>query len=350
MTPTISLTTSQRDDLLRIYRKDPDPETRFRAHILLLLAEGRPWSDIQAALFCSSRTIDRWLKRFQAEGVDGLAGRKRGRPFRFGLGWVAVVVAWVTTQTPRDFGFLRSRWACATVVLLLHEKYDLTVSRETVRRWLRRGDLVYRRPRPVLGPTDPERQKKLDALRALLANLPADETVVWQDEVEVHTNPKIGRMWMLKGQQAEVETPGTNKKRYISGSIHWRTGQVFVTEAAPKQGRNAALFIRHLEDLRRRLRRYRKIHVICDNAKSHTGLEVIEYLWDHEDRIEVHLLPSYAPDLNPIERVWWVLHEHITRNHRCKSLEELLELVFAWLEERNPFRVEDSEYRIPKAA
>jgi transposase len=279
MTPTIYLTTSQRDDLLRTYRKDPDPETRFRAHIILLLAEGRPWSDIQAALFCSSRTIDRWLKRFQAEGVDGLAGRKRGRPFRFGLGWVAVVVAWVTTQTPRDFGFLRSRWACATVVLLLHEKSDLTVSRETVRRWLRRGDLVYRRPRPVLGPTDPERQKKLDALRVLLANLPADETVVWQDEVEVHTNPKIGRMWMLKGEQAEVETPGTNKKRYISGSIHWRTGQVFVTEAAPKQGRNAALFIRHLEDLRHRLRRYRKIHVICDNAKSHTGLEVIEYLW-----------------------------------------------------------------------
>jgi putative transposase len=53
---------------------------------------------------------------------------------------------------------------------------------------------------------------------------------------------------------------------------------VFLTEAAPKQGRNAALFLRHLEDLRRRWRRYRKIHLICDNAKSHTSLEVIEYL------------------------------------------------------------------------
>jgi putative transposase len=44
------------------------------------------------------------------------------------------------------------------------------------------------------------------------------------------------------------------------------------------------------------------------------------------------------------------LHEHVTRNHRCKSLEELLEMVFAWLEERTPFTVEDSEYQVARAA
>jgi putative transposase len=346
----LTLTTSQRDELLQTYRKDPDPELRTRAHIILLLADGHRWDTIVAVLFCSSRTVDRWLKRFEADGIEGLTGTKRGRPFRFGIGWVAVVVAWVTAKAPRDFGFLRSRWACATVALLLRERYDLTVSRETVRRWLRRGDLVYRRPRPVLGPTDPERRAKLDELRALLASLPDDETVVWQDEVEVHTNPKIGRMWMFKGRQAEVETPGTNKKRHISGSIHWRTGAVFLTEAAPQQGRNAALFIEHLDDLRRRLRRYKKVHVICDDAKFHTSRAVIEYLWKHDGRIEVHLLPNYSPDLNPIERVWWVLHEHVTRNHRCKSLEELLGMVFAWLEERTPFTVEDSKYEVAKAA
>ena len=74
---------------------------------------------------------------------------------------------------------------------------------------------------------------------------------------------------------------------------------MFVTEAAPKQGRDGALFIKHLDDLRRRLRRYKKIHVICDNAGFHTSHEVIEYLWEHEGRIEVHLLPSYSPGLQP---------------------------------------------------
>src|SRR5512143_3075413 len=151
-----SLTTKQRDELLQIYRKDTDPELRFRAHIILLLAEGHTWDTIEALLFCSSRTLDRWKKRFEAQGIEGLTGRKRGRPFRFGLSWVAVVVAWVTQHTPREFGFLRSRWACATIVLLLRQEHGLSVSRETVRRWLHRGNLVYRRPRPTVGPTDPE--------------------------------------------------------------------------------------------------------------------------------------------------------------------------------------------------
>ena len=227
MTPSIVLTPDQRQDLLDRYRKDPDPEVRFHAHILLLLADGHTWTTVATLLFCSSRTIDRWVKRYHQEGIDGLTGKKRGRPFRFGLEWLALVVSWVTQKTPRDFGFLRSRWCCATLVLLLHERHDLVVSQETVRRWLRRSHVVYRRPRPVVGPTDPERETKMAKLRKLVAELSEDETLVWQDEVEIHTNPKIGRMWMLKGQQATVATPGTNRKRHLSGSIHWRTGQVF---------------------------------------------------------------------------------------------------------------------------
>jgi putative transposase len=305
----LSLTTAQRDERLQVYRKDPDPELRFRAHLILLLAGGYTWDIIEAMLFCSSRTLDRWRKRFEAEGIEGLTGRKRGRSFLLGLGWIAVLVTWVTTQAPRDFGSLRSRWSCALLALLLHDRHGVEVSRETVRRGLHRGHLVYRRPRPTLKPDEPERQAKLAELRALLEGLPDDETAVGQDEVEIHTNPKIGRMGMLKGQQAKVETPGTNKKRHLSGSIHWRTGQVFVTEAAPKQGRNGALFIKHLDDLQRKRRRDRKIHVLCDNAGGHTSLEMIQYLWKWEGRIEVHLLPSYSPDLNPIERVWWHLHE-----------------------------------------
>jgi hypothetical protein len=79
--------------------------------------------------------------------------------------------------------------------------------------------------------------------------------------VDINTNPKIGSMWMTKGRQATGETRGNNEKRYLSGSIHWRTGQVFVTQGAEKQGRDTPLFLAHLDELRSRLRRYKKIHV-----------------------------------------------------------------------------------------
>jgi len=82
-------------------------------------------------------------------------------------------------------------------------------------------------------PTRSEKPK-LNQLRELIAGLPEDETVVFRDEVDLNTNPKIGSMGMVKGHQAKVETPGNNEKRYLSGSIPWRTGPVFLTEGAPR--------------------------------------------------------------------------------------------------------------------
>jgi putative transposase len=352
MDGSVSLGRAERKRLLDLYRRSPVPAVRLRSHIVLLLAEGLSWAMITTVLFCSTRTIARWKRRFEQGGVDALLEETRGRP---GLPEriIAGVITWVTDRVPGDFGFLRSRWTCGTVVLLLIEMSHLKVSPETVRRWLHREGLVWRRPRPVLKPKDPERKKKLRRLRRLLRKLRPDEIAVFQDEVDVNTNPKIGSMWMYRGQQAEVETPGTNDKRYLAGSLNWQTGDMILTEGLPREGRSSALFVRHLEELRCRLRRYRRIHVVCDNAIFHDPERcgrVREYLRQHGDRIVLHFLPKWSPDTNPIERVWWKLHEQITRNHRCQKMEDLLDLVFKWLEERTPFEVERQVYEPRRAA
>jgi transposase len=177
----------------------------------------------------------------------------------------------------------------------------------------------------------------------VITHLPADETVVFQDEVDVHLNPKIGSCWMVRGQQAEVVTPGNNDKRHLAGSLHWRTGQLLLS--APSRQRNAVLFLEHLDDLRRKLRSYTKIYVICDNARFHKCRAVDKYLarWGH--RIELHFLPKYAPETNPIERVWWHLHETITRNHRCQSIDELLGQVYDWVHCNRSFFLQTASFR-----
>jgi len=175
-------------------------------------------------------------------------------------------------------------------------------------------------------------------------------SAVFQDEVDLNLNPDIGCMWMERGRQAQVVTPGTNVKRYLSGSMSWRTGELVVTEGTR---RNAELFVRHLDDLRRRFRYCRRIHVVCDNARFHTiaGSRVVRrYLAEHGDRVVLHYLPAYSPQDNPIERVWWHLHEEITRNHRCAEIGELLDLTLAWLDERGPFKIEGRMYERLRAA
>src|SRR5262245_61779380 len=244
---SIVLSPVERQGLLDLYRGATDPGVRLRAHILLLLDIGYTWATVSAVLFCSVSTISRWKQRFEAEGVDCVLGRPRGRR-RSGVHiWASLVVRWVLTLSPADFRFARSRWSCEAVAVVLREDYRVWVGRETVRLWLRSAGLVWRRPRPVIRPRDPGREQKLRALRALLSGLPPDETAVFMDEVDVNLNPKVGCQWMRRGQQAAVETPGTNEKRYLAGSIHWRTGRVFLTEGRPKEGRSAALFLRHLD-------------------------------------------------------------------------------------------------------
>jgi transposase len=346
MDGSIVLRASQRKLLLETYRKAADPHLRLRAHILLLLAAGQSWLTISLVLFCSTATISRWKKRFDRGGIEAVLNpvASPGRRPTLWKGWVAVVVGWVNQFRPLDFGYVRSRWCCATVVLVLWNVHHVNVSAETVRRWLHKQQMVWRRPRPVLERKDPSQSRKLREIRRVLSDLDPHDVAFFQDEVDINTNPKIGCMWMERGKQAELPTPGDNAKRYLSGSMDWRTGKLVVTEGGK---RNADLFLAHLDDLRRRYRGYRKIHVICDNARFHHPercKKVQEYLRKWAHRIELHYLPLYAPETNPIERVWWHLHDQITRNHSCFDITQLVHMAMNWLEDSSPFQIEGHVY------
>src|SRR5262249_5599719 len=178
---------------------------------LLLLNDGFSWSVIVSVLLTSTSTINRWRQRYLTGGLPAvLPPAASRRPWS--QWWIALGVHWVTERSARGFRFYRSRGTCATVVALVKEEPTIVVSRETVRRWLHQENLVWRRPRPILGPKDPQRPEKLRRIRALLRDLQADEVAVFEDEVDINTNPKIGSMWMRRGQQATVLTPGTNTK------------------------------------------------------------------------------------------------------------------------------------------
>ncbi|WP_437194495.1 transposase [Planctomicrobium sp. SH527] len=122
---------------------------------------------------------------------------------------------------------------------------------------------------------------------------------IFQDEVDLNLNPKIGSMWMKKGQQAEVVTPGNNRKCHVAGSLIWGTGTLLVSP--PRWRRNTVQFLAHLDTLRFRLRSCRKIHVICDNAKFHDSHAVKADLQKWRLRVEIHFLPKCAPQTNPNE-------------------------------------------------
>jgi len=326
MDGSIELSVEQRKVLLAAYRQGKDARAARRAHLVLLVAEGWSYREVRAITFASYDLIRDCIRAFQQGGSEAVL-RDQTQAAAVPR-WLLAVQRWLQTKTPQDFGYFRSRWSCAALAETLAWETGIRLSSETIRRGLARLGWVWRRPRPIVGLTDPQHDQKIQVIRDLLSTLPENETALFQDEVDVNLNPKIGSCWMRRGQQAEVRTPGNNEKRHVAGSLHWRTGTLLVSQ--PGKRRNTELFLEHLDELRRSLRSYRKIHVICDNAAFHQSRAVKQYLARWRDRIAIHFLPKYAPESNPVERVWWHFHETITRNHRCRSLQELLDLSYDW--------------------
>ena len=220
MDGSVRISKADRKRYLAVVKSD---QRVTRVVILMLLSQGITWQVIQRSLSTSAATIAR-VKAWHVDGgADRVLAERRGQRADSG-GCVGAFLRWVIARcTPEMFGYLRTGWTCDLLSKLMQSMIGVRWSRETVRRWLHRAGLVWRRPRPVVGPSDPQKRGILQRIKRLLKDLPATQTAVFQDEVDLNLNPEIGSMWQAKGQQTEIVTPGNNVKRYLSGSLDWRS-------------------------------------------------------------------------------------------------------------------------------
>lgn len=182
------------------------------------------------------------------------------------------------------------------------------------------------RPRPTVGcPWSAGRKnRRLRSIRNFLATLPSGHVAVYADEVDVHLNPKLGLDWMGYGQQKVVLTPGQNEKRYVPGALNRATGELTWVEG---QRKNSVLFIALLPRLLTVYADAPVIHVILDNYRIHTSRITQRALAAFDGRIVLHFLAPYCPNEDRIERLRQDLHAAVTRNHRCRTMSELMQQV-----------------------
>ena len=125
---------------------------------------------------------------------------------------------------PRAYGWFRTRWSCATLALTLQATRGITVSAETMRRWLHEIGWVWKRPKLAAKDNDLHRVARLARIRYIFEQLKRCEAMVFADELDSHLLPKIGAAWMPQGTQMAVMTPGTNEKHYLAGALELSTG------------------------------------------------------------------------------------------------------------------------------
>jgi transposase len=125
--------------------------------MVLLSAEQRlKVPQIAAIVRESEATVLRWLKRYRAEGLEGLHDAPRpGRPSPMTAVYKAELLTAVRRR-PRSLGLPFSLWTLQRLVDYLAEETGIRVSDETVRRALKHADIVLSRPQHKISSPDPE--------------------------------------------------------------------------------------------------------------------------------------------------------------------------------------------------
>jgi transposase len=332
----ITIASQERTSLIVEMKRESKPSRRLRMHIALLASEGLSPTEIARVLFCSRTTVYAVVGRFLREGHAAFDDRQaRGPRPLLGNEANERVERLLEEDPPTSHGWLRSRWSCKLLSLQLLRERLAFASRETVRRALH--GLEYRWRRPLSVPPEKDSDEQIEEKHARLEDvlqMTEEAGSFFPDETKLETNPKVGLCWMREGKQRPLRTPGTNRKVWISGALNFKTGRLHWVSGERTDGE---LFIKLLDKLRRTYRCHKELHLAVDNDGSHLSKRVEEYMEDSGGRVRLHRLPSWSPESNPVELVWWSLHEAVSRNHECRGLDDLVELAEGYLEERQPF-------------
>jgi transposase len=78
------------------------------------------------------------------------------------------------------------------------------------------------------------------------------------------------------------------------------------------------------------------IHLFLDNARYHHAKLVREWLGRPGCRIKLHFIPAYCPHLDPIERLWGLMHRHVTHNTCHATFKQFSEAVLTFLRREVP--------------
>jgi transposase len=315
-------------------------------HILLLCAAQRSPTEIAAVLFCSRSSVYRVVQAYRAGQWESWAeeegsGEKGLRPRPVLSPALKRSVLGILKSAPQLCGWCRTRWSCATVALELFVRRRVTVSGETVRRWLHELGWEWKRAKLRAKDDDPERVEKLARIRLAFEQLRAGAALFFADELDINLLPKVGYQWMPKGEQVEVLTPGTNEKRYLAGALDMTTGKVTHCVWYRKQ---TGLFLELLDTLDRAhpAPLFTQLTVVVDNAKLHKAKKVQQWLAAHP-RFALLYLPTYCPDANPIERAFGDVHDKCTRNHTRQRMWHLVRDVKQHLHVNGPWQYALSE-------
>ena len=298
-----------------------------RANALVLLDVGYSFEQVADVLLLDDGTIRTWHKMFVAGGLEGLA--------RFEAGGSASQMsgeqqdqlkAWVTAALPRSTRQIGA-W--------IEQQFGLVYAgRSGLIALLNRLGLDYHKPEVIGRKLDEDKQRGfIMAYEKLLNLLPNNEPVLFVDAVHPTHAARPAGCWAPRQQKLAIEQTSGRQRINIHGAVDLETGQTRMIEALTI---DATSTIRLLESIEAMYPSLTLCHVFLDNARYHHARLVRAWLERPGCRIKLHFIPPYCPHLNPIERLWGVMHKHVTHNKCYATCTQFASATLGFLREQVP--------------
>jgi transposase len=297
-----------RRDLLELMR-DGSAAHRLtrRANALLLLDDGMSCEAVAKVLFLDDDTIRTWHRLYEQDGIEGLASfGYEGGCCRLSDEQQEQLKAWITQTLPRT-----TREIGAWIEQEFGIEYQ---GRSGLIALLHRLGMEHRQPKSISRKLDPAKQAAfIKAYNALLNQLSADEAVLFADAVHPTHGARPVGCWAPKDVPVAITQSSGRDRLNVHGAIDLETGKTRMLDVPVVDAKSTIMLLMAIEAMYPGLR---LIHVFLDNARYHHAKLVRQWLARPGCRIRLHFIPAYCPHLDPIERLWGLMHKHVTHN-RC---------------------------------
>jgi transposase len=290
-------------ELERQARCTKDRHEYTRLCVVLARSEGLSAELIAQTLRISVANVYRYLSEYENENKTQ-HDSKGGRKSKLNAEQAQELIEHLQKTT-----YLKAKDICKYV----KETYGAEYSISGMTAWLHEQDFTYKEPIKIPGKLDPEKQeafiKKYEELKSTLSE---NEEIYFLDAVHPAFQSQSACGWVKEGETKTLATTNKQNRLHFIGALALDKMKVITQEYSTVNAESMIEFLKYLESLTFAS----KIHVICDNGRANKNKAVDEYL--KASRIEIHYLPPYSPNLNPIERLWKVMREMTTYN-RCYS-------------------------------
>lgn len=294
---------NERKLLREIQRNEKYKRDYVKVTVLLMLDLGETPLKIALFLGIDDGTVYRHLETYQTDGLDKFLENNY-------LGYFGKLDLFQLDCLRKE---LKTRLfeTAQEVCRLVNEKFEVDYTPQGMCDLLHRIGFVYKKTKQLPMKVNEAAQSEfIEHFEQLQAEKEADEVHYFIDAVHPTLNSETSYGWIEKGTEHQVLSNSGRTRMNILGALNPNEVTEIITKEYKTIDSEAAQDF--LEDLGKRNPGAKKIRIFTDNASYFKKLITDNLIKDQ--RIEINWLPTYAPNLNLIERLWKFMKKKVLKN------------------------------------